>query len=217
MRQSFLISILIIYAYFPRLITNQKNTKDQNMKSKLLLLVLPLFFFACEAEEEGATLVGTWTLTDYEEYEGTNCTGTPSWNMDSLAADFGNNFTWMFEFTAETVTNTMKLSLSDEDMCSMWGGTLSGDSCSVEWFGYTMNMPIDSMCFDFGGVLSDGICSVTETNIADYTTDGDAITITGNEGTDSAEVSLGTWSISGDVLTMSVAGDSSCTNLTLSK
>ena len=187
------------------------------MKSKLLLLMLPLFFFACEAEEEGATLVGTWTLTNFEEYEGINCTGIPASNLDSMTADFGNNFAWTFEFTEETVSNTMNLSLSDEDMCSMWGGTLSGDSCNVEWFGYTMNMPIDSMCFDFGGVLSDGICSVTETNIADYTTDGDAITITGNEGTDSAEVSLGTWSISGDVLTMSVAGDSSCTNLTLSK
>ena len=187
------------------------------MKPKLLLLLLSLFFFACETEEEDATLVGTWTLTDYEEYEGINCTGTPIWNMDSLVADFGDNFTWMFEFTAETVINTMNLSLSYEDMCSMWGGTLSGDSCNVELFGYTMNMPIDSMCFDFGGVLSDGICSVTQTNIADYTTDEDAITITDNAGTDSAEVSLGTWSITNDILNIIVSDDSSCTNLTLSQ
>ena len=187
------------------------------MKSKLPLLVLPLFFFACEVEEEGATLVGTWTLTDYLEYEGTNCTGTPASNLDSMTADFGNNFTWIFEFTKETVTNTMNLSLSEENMCSIWGGTLSGDSCSVELFGYTMNMPIDSMCFDFGGALSDGICSVTETNIADYTTDGDAITITENAGTDSAEVSLGTWSITNDILIITVSDDSSCTNLTLSQ
>ena len=138
-------------------------------------------------------------------------------DLDSMTADFGNNFAWTFEFTEETVTNTMNLSLSDEDMCSMWGGTLSGDSCSVEWFGYTMNMPIDSMCFDFGGVLSDGICSVTETNIADYTTDGDAITITDNAGTDSAEVSLGTWSITDDILNITVSDDSSCTSLTLSQ
>ena len=49
------------------------------MKSKLLLLVLPLFFFACEAEEEGAPLLGTWTITNFEQYEGPNCTGTPSY------------------------------------------------------------------------------------------------------------------------------------------
>ena len=187
------------------------------MNYKLLFLALPILFFACEADEEDPTLIGLWTVTAYEDYEGTTCSGTPASNLDSMTANFGNNFAWTFEFTEETVTNTMNLSLSDEDMCSMWGGTLSGDSCSVEWFGLTMNMPIDSMCFDFGGVLSDGICSVTETNIADYTTDGDAITITENAGTDSAEVSLGTWSITNDILNITVSDDSSCTSLTLSQ
>ena len=187
------------------------------MKSKLLLLVLPLLFFACEAEEESATLVGTWTITNFEQYEGPNCTGTPSWNQDSLTADIGNNYTWTFEFNEETITNTMNLSLSDEDMCSMWGGTLSSDSCSVQWFGYTINMPIDSMCLDFGGVLSDGICSVTDINTSDYTTEDDAITITTYAGTDSAEVQTGTWAITNNVLTMTVSDDSSCTSLTLSQ
>ena len=187
------------------------------MKSRLILLVLPLFFFGCEAEEDEVTLVGTWTLSEFEEYEEPNCTGTPVSNLDSVTADFGNNITWIFEFTEETVTNTMTLSLSDENLCSMWGGALSGDSCSVEWFGNTMNMLIDSMCFDFGGVLSDGICSVTESNIDDYTTDGDAITITENAGTDSAEVSLGTWSITNNILNITVSDDSSCTSLTLTQ
>ena len=187
------------------------------MKSKLLLTALPLLFLACESEDAEATIIGSWILTNYEEYSGPHCPGTPDYNMDSVTAGLGDNYTWTFEFTEEKVTNSMNITLSAEDMCSMWGGTLSGDSCSVEWFGNAIIMPIDTMCFDFGGVLSDGNCSVTETNTSDYSIDEDVITITEYADTDSVETLTGTWSIENDILSITVSDDSSCTNLTLTK
>jgi hypothetical protein len=56
-----------------------------------------------------------------------------------------------------------------------------------------------------------------DSETSSYTTVDDAITMTQFAGTDSAEVQTGTWSIASDVLTMSLATDSSCTSMTLSK
>jgi hypothetical protein len=97
------------------------------------------------------------------------------------------------------------------------GGTLDGDSCGFSYYGYSANMPLDEVCLEMGGTYANSSCAITDTETRSYSTEDDAITFTYATGTDSAEVETGTWSISGDVLTMSVAGDSSCTDLTLSK
>ena len=57
------------------------------MNYKKLFLALPILFFACESEEEDPTLIGSWTVTAYEGYEGTTCSGTPEWTLDSMSAD----------------------------------------------------------------------------------------------------------------------------------
>ena len=187
------------------------------MNYKLLFLALPILFFACEADEEDPTLIGSWTVTAWEGYEGTTCSGTPDWTLDSLSADFGDDLTLTMDFTADENTMIMSASLSADALCSMMGGTLDGDSCGVSFFGYSANIPVDSMCFEMGGTYENSSCAITDSETLSYSTEDDAITVTHAAGTDSAEVETGTWSISGDVLTMSVAGDSSCTNLTLSK
>ncbi len=187
------------------------------MNYKLLFLALPILFFACEADEEDPTLIGSWTVTAYEDYEGTTCTGTPEWTLDSMSAMFGDDLTLTMDFTADENTMSMSASLSAADLCSMMGGTLDGDTCGISIFGFSINIPADSMCFEMGGTYANSSCAITQSETRSYSTEDDAITFTYAAGTDSAEVETGTWSISGDVLTMSIAGDSSCTNFTLSK
>ena len=187
------------------------------MNYKLLFLALPILFFACEADEEDPTLIGLWTVTTYEAYEGTTCSGTPEWTLDSMSAMFGDDLSLTMDFTADEVTLNSSASLSAEVLCSMMGGTLDGDTCGISIFGYSGNIPVDSMCFEMEGTYANSSCTITDSDTRLYSTEDDAITVTYAAGTDSAEVETGTWSISGDILTMSVAGDSSCTNFTLSK
>ena len=71
------------------------------MNYKLLFLALPILFFACEADEEDPTLIGLWTVTAYEDYEGTTCSGTPEWTLDSMSAMFGDDFSLTMDFTAD--------------------------------------------------------------------------------------------------------------------
>jgi len=187
------------------------------MNYKLLFLALPILFFACEADEEDPTLIGLWTVTAYEDYEGTTCSGTPDWTLDSMSAIFGDDLSLTMDFTADELTRSMSASLSAEVLCSMMGGTLDGDSCGFSFFGYSANMPLDEICLEMEGTYANSSCAITDSETLSYSAEDAAITITAYAGTDSAEVETGTWSISGDVLTMSVAGDSSCTNITLSK
>ena len=187
------------------------------MNYKLLFLALPILFFACEADEEDPTLIGSWTVTAWEGYEGTTCSGTPDWTLDSLSADFGDDLTLTMDFTADENTMSMSASLSAEALCSMMGGTLDGDSCGFSFYYYPANVSLDEICLGMEGTYANSSCAITQSETRSYSTEDDAITFTYAAGTDSAEVETGTWSISGDVLTMSVAGDSSCTNLTLSK
>jgi len=190
------------------------------MNYKLLFLALPILFFACEADEEDPTLIGSWTVTAWEGYEGTTCSGTPDWTLDSLSADFGDDLTLTMDFTADENTMIMSASLSADALCSMMTGglgTLNGDSCGFAIGDYSVNMPLDEICLGMEGTYANSSCAITQSETRSYSTEDDAITFTYAAGADSAEVETGTWSISGDVLTMSVAGDSSCTNLTLSK
>ena len=187
------------------------------MNYKLLFLALPILFFACEADEEDPTLIGSWTVTAYDEYEGPTCSGTPEWTLDSMSAMFGDDLTLTMDFTADENTMSMSASLSAEALCSMMGGTLDGDSCGFSYYGLSANFPLDEVCLEMGGTYANSSCAITQSETRSYSTEDDAITFTYAAGTDSAEVETGTWSISGDVLTMSVAGDSSCTNITLSK
>jgi len=187
------------------------------MNYKLLFLALPILFFACEADEEDPTLIGSWAVTAYEGYDGPACSGTPEWTLDSMSAMFGDDFSLTMDFTADELTLNTSASLSADVLCSMMGGTLDGDSCGVSFFGYSANIPVDSMCFEMEGTYANSSCTITDSETRSYSTEDDAITVTYAAGTDSAEVETGTWSISGDILTMSVAGDSSCTNFTLSK
>ena len=187
------------------------------MNYKLLFLALPILFFACEADEEDPTLIGSWTVTAYDEYEGPTCSGTPEWTLDSMSAMFGDDFSLTMDFTADELTMSMSASLSADALCSMFGGTLDGDTCGFSYYGYSANMPLDEVCLELGGTYANSSCAITDSETRSYSTEDDAITFTYAAGTDSAEVETGTWSISGDVLTMSVAGDSSRTNITLSK
>ena len=71
------------------------------MNSRLILLALPLVFFACEADADDPTLVGTWNATAFDEYSGATCTGTPGWTLDSTKAIFGDDVTLTVEFTED--------------------------------------------------------------------------------------------------------------------
>ena len=184
------------------------------MKSRLLLLALPLFF-ACEdaadpATTEDPTLVGSWTVTSFVQYDGPTCTGTPEWGLDSLTAMFGDGMTIGMDFTADAVS--MNMNLTADAICSMMGATLDGDSCLSEYG----NLATADVCVTLGGTYANSTCTMTE-NALSYTTVDDAITMTEYAGTDSAEVQTGTWAITNNVLTMTVADDSSCANYTLSK
>jgi hypothetical protein len=190
------------------------------MNYKKLFLALPILFFACESEEEDPTLIGSWTVTAYDEYSGTTCSGTPEWTLDSMSAMFGDDLSLTMDFTADENTMIMSASLSADALCSMMTdglGTLNGDSCGFAIGDYSVNMPLDEVCLEMGGTYANSSCAISDSESRSYSTEDDAITFTYAAGTDSAEVETGTWSISGDVLTMSVAGDSSCTNFTLSK
>ena len=187
------------------------------MNYKKLFLALPILFFVCESEEEDPTLIGSWTVTAYDEYSGATCTGAPEWTLDSMSAMFGDDLNLTMDFTADENTMIMSASLSADALCSMMGGTLDGDSCGFSLYGYSANMPLDEVCLEMGGTYANSSCAISDSESRSYSTEDDAITFTYAAGTDSAEVETGTWSISGDVLTMSVAGDSSCTNFTLSK
>ena len=186
------------------------------MKSRLLLLALPLVFFACEADddeaiEETTTLVGLWTVTAYDLYSGSTCTGTPVWGLDSLTAMFGDGMNLAFDFTEDEVS--LNMLFSAEAMCSMMGATLDGDSC----LSGQGNLAIADVCQQAEGTYADGTCTMSDEDPLSYTTVDDAITLTEYAGTDSAEVQTGTWAITNNVLTMTVADDSSCANYTLSK
>ena len=187
------------------------------MNYKKIILALPILFFACESEEEVPTLIGSWTVTAYEDYQGTTCSGTPEWTLDSMSAMFGDDLSLTMDFTADENTMSMSASLFAEALCSMMSGTLDGDSCGFSFYGYSANMPLDELCLEMEGTYANSSCAITDSETLSYSAEDAAITITAYAGTDSAEVETGTWSISGDVLTMSVAGDSSCTNFTLSK
>ena len=194
------------------------------MNYKLLFLALPILFFACEADEEDPTLIGLWTVTAYEDYEGTTCSGTPEWTLDSMSAMFGDDLTLTMDFTADETTMSMSASLSAEALCSMMTdglGTLNGDTCGFSYYGYSANIPLDTVCIvEMGGTYANSSCSITQSATSSYSIEDGTITLIPNAGVEpifSEEGETGTWSISGDVLTMSVAGDSSCTNITLSK
>ncbi len=185
------------------------------MNSRLILLALPLVFFACEADEDDPTLIGSWTVTAFDEYSGASCTGTPEWTLDSITAS-GQNLSLTMEFTEDQVTMVSDASMSADAICTMMGGTLDGDSCGFS--PYYGNFAVDEMCVNMmEGTYANSTCSRGDSETSSYTTDEDAITVTHYAGTDSAEVETGTWSIASDVLTMSLASDSSCTSLTLSK
>ena len=184
------------------------------MNSRLILLALPLVFFACEADADDPTLVGSWTVTAFDEYSGATCTGTPEWTLDSTKAIFGDAMTLTVEFTEDQVTMSSDLSLSADALCTMIGATLEGDSCIAT----QGNLAVDELCVNMmEGTYANSTCSMGDSETSSYTTVEDAITVTHYAGTDSAEVETGTWSIASDVLTMSLASDSSCTSMTLSK
>ena len=189
------------------------------MNYKLLLLVLPLMFFACEteADEDDPTLVGMWTVTSALEYANTDCSGAAENTLDSMKAIFGSSAVFSIDFTETTMTSSFGGSMTAEELCGMMGGTLDGDSCGISFYTISMNYPIDSLCIMMEGSYANSECSINFTDTADYTTDGDAITITFEAGTDSAEVETGTWAIANDVLTINTTSDSSCTKLTMSK
>ncbi|MBC8467567.1 MAG: hypothetical protein H8D58_03155 [Candidatus Marinimicrobia bacterium] len=183
------------------------------MNSRLILLALPLVFFACEAAEAVTTFVGTWNLTAMDEYSGASCIGTPEWTLDSTKAIFGDDVTLTLEFTEDQLTMTSDISLSADALCAMMGATLEGDSCIAT----QGNVAVDAVCTMMEGTYANSTCSFGDSQTSSYTTVEDAITVTHYAGTDSAEVETGTWSIASDVLTMSLASDSSCTSMTLSK
>ena len=191
------------------------------MNYKLLLLILPLMFFACEDVTDGGpadpTLVGMWTVTSALEYANTDCSGAAENTLDSIKAIFGSSAVFSIDFTETTMTSSFGGSMTAEELCGMMGGTLDGDSCGVSFGTISMNFPVDSLCFEMGGSYANSECSINFTDTADYTIDGDAITITFDAGTDSSEVDAGTWAIANDVLTINTTSDSSCTKLTMSK
>jgi hypothetical protein len=189
------------------------------MKSKLVLLIIPIMFFACEteADEDDPTLVGSWTITSMMEYANTDCSGAGENSLDSMKAIFGSSTVFSVDFTETTMTSSFGGTLTDEDLCGLIGGTMDGDTCSLSAYGFSMTFPMDTLCLEMEGSYANSECSINFTQTADYTTDGDAITITFDAGTDSAAVETGTWAIANDVLTVSTTSDSSCTKLTMSK
>jgi hypothetical protein len=188
------------------------------MKSKLVLLIIPFMFFACEEEtDEGPadpTLVGSWTAS-VSSYNSPDC------SADSL--EFSGTGTATYTETTLMAEYTFSIG-TFEDFCTEAGGTLNGvgDSCTVSAYGYSMSIDesyfADSLCIPAGGAIgSDGACMLTETATLDYTIDGTDYCETIDAGTDSSETDCGTIDLSATSATITFSDDSTCTVIELSK
>ena len=187
------------------------------MNKKLIALMMPLVFFACEGEDDVDDVVtltgGTWLVSSIVEYdqsgldEGEPCSGTvveeEVWTEE---------FSLALAFTEDgEVTVTYSFSLNGESICTSWDGVLINDGADCfdeNMLQYNDNdtsdatVSMDTLCGWWDGQYSNGICSGSESDVSNYSTDGDLITITTYAGTDSAEVDNGVFSITDNVLSL---------------
>ena len=188
------------------------------MKSKLVLLIIPLMFFACEDASDpekppkDPTLVGSWTAS-ISEYNSPDCSADSLEFSATGTATYGET-TLLAEYTFSIGTF--------EDFCAEVGGTMDGDSCTVSAYGYSMSIDesyfADSLCIPEGGTIdSDGACVITGMDTLDYTIDGTDYCETIDAGTDSSETDCGTIDLSATSATITFSDDSTCTVIELSK
>jgi|Marorgknorr_s2lv_1036017.scaffolds.fasta_scaffold54271_2 hypothetical protein len=181
------------------------------MNNKLIVLLLPLFFFACESDEEDANeslAGGTWTVNSIMAYpDSETCDGSLA--IEILTEGYG----FSFAFTdAGDVTAINTFNLSADTLCAGWDGVLinGGADCFDEAMlnDYTgadtayATVSMDTLCDWWDGDYSNNFCSGTESQISEYSTDGGVLTLTHYSGTDSSEVETGTYIIDGNQLTL---------------
>ena len=190
------------------------------MKTKLMMvgLMLSIFYIGCEEEKaaaaavDGDALVGTWSITSFREYESTDCTGDYESTLDSLQAQLGAGAEINLNVTDDEMDFSYSVTMTDEELCALMGGTVSGDSCSTDY----MTVNLSDFCSDtsfFGGTYSSDGCTMSGGGDAfAYTVDGNAITLT-VEG----EINTGEWSITDNTLDLFFGGDSGCIDVTGTK
>lgn len=181
------------------------------MNNKLIMFLLPLFFFACESDEESANeslAGGTWTVNSIVGYPNSEtCDGTSG--IEILTEGYG----FSFAFTdAGDVTAINTFNLSADTLCAGWDGVLvnGGADCFDEAMlnYYTgadtvyATVSMDTLCDWWDGDYANNFCSGTESQISEYSTDGGVLTLTHYPGTDSSEVETGTYIIDGNQLTL---------------
>ena len=109
------------------------------MNNKIIALMIPLFFFACEAEDdvEEKTIVGSWNYT-ISSGVGGSCDGTDD--------DVDGSGTAVFTDTEVTLNDIESLAQwCDEDLVNDTLCVEYGDSISLSYF--------QEMCIDDGGTV----------------------------------------------------------------
>ena len=187
------------------------------MNKKLVVLMTPLLFLACESEEEIEDIItlagGEWVVSSIAEHDqsdldaGEPCSG-PVVDEEVLTEEF--SLTLAFTESGG-VTATNSFSLNGVLLCTDWDGVLINDGADCfdeNMLQYNDNdtsdatVSMDTLCGWWGGQYSDGTCSGSDSQISSYSTDGDVITVTTYAGTDSAEVDNGVFSITDNILTL---------------
>ena len=183
------------------------------MNNKMIALIVPLCFFACESDEGNPdeTLVGgTWVVNSVMGYpESQTCEGT---GIEVLTEGYGLSFAFT-DMGDVTTTNTFNI--SSDSLCAGWEGVLindgvdcfdeamlNGDGTAADTAYATISM--DTLCAGWEGEYSNNFCSGSDSEVSEYSVDGDMLSLTLYAGTDSSEVQSGTLSIDANKLTINL-------------
>ena len=138
---------------------------------KIFLLLLPLLLIvSCETAEEGASLVGTWSMQSVTEYEGATCMDNPDQQYfgtatvvytDQGSASLSGDQTYSFSSYCDEIDGG---EMADDTTCVLTGEFDAG----YEF--YSSGFP--SICDALGGELdSDNNCNINWLEEFDYSYD----------------------------------------------
>ena len=159
------------------------------MKHLPLLLISLLLIISCEKEEETFDLVGTWNISSIKELDNKDCiVDTSSTATDSTdEGDMSDIGEWSgtITFTDSTATADYIFSIAFQGWCEMMGGTMEGNSCTLDVGGedgeFTEEWFEEDVCGEPGSEYSDGSCNMSESFAFDYTLDGSEFCELGDE------------------------------------
>ena len=165
------------------------------MKHLPLLLISLLLIISCEKEEEDTfSLVGTWNIASITEFDNKDCTvdtsstATDSTDEDSWESDIGEwsgtitftdstatatDSTTITFATADYIFSTPPAILTFQGWCEMMGGTMEGNSCTLDVGGeFTGEWFEENVCGEASSEYSDGKCNMPMSFDFFYTLDG---------------------------------------------